>query len=788
MSLPEPENNMPSRDDGNGGDNTNNIDGERRESDTKKSFDLATFHQLRLERWENQKRAEQQSRQRNGQKSRLRWSSSASSSSSMMDSSIKTVQSRSFQASSNAIEKNTIDKLSARRELLRLGQRYASFSLSVQQGRLPSPEQTSWGNTTENAELQKALFPSPTDTDSSPATHISESEGSSLASEKAVIHHSPHFLDITSRSYSVPLEAFSHHDNGISLVTPDVKNASKENVGVYGSQYLLLARTNYSPTPTSKIDHDGGANIIDADDGSSSASYNTPTPHLQAASACNSQGDNEDGCEAQEDVEVETDHFSSFCKAQILISEIEDNALRQLEVASMCPSEADTKNDNLVPSNKTNVQRIVYYVVRSALVTIAGAALFFYWRYIVSWCKLTYPRLSPLLSAQLNSWLHSMTAHSWSLETIQSAFYSKMADGVKQASSLHGHATSHLTLWANVLWRTTVTIYSDWTKDIVTIYTDWTKDVDMLSWIIHNIYRLEKLYYDALQLFNETKCSFSEVQDSSVVAWNATLSVAISCWQHLEGAPMSHFFYKSKEHIVIRKATLTTPIIFCSNDGCISKTLANETLALLDNGDDVKSINESSSPQFWRKSINGTPFVRHQLPSMRHDFRRCIHSIPSLGTQPEGSDSSRTHWHISISPAFNELQHPDERSKSLFPVVGLGRSRLSLVSHRLDNILISTDIRKSLAASMIMQKSRRRNSEHIPPHQQSSQAMITKERNYYKSSYPTQEQSHEKDIFDDVNVMSMAREFVGQLLQRRSSNTKWSSTTPNFSLYPPLPA
>ena len=57
--------------------------------------------------------------------------------------------------------------------------------------------------------------------------------------------------------------------------------------------------------------------------------------------------------------------------------------------------------------------------------------------------------------------------------------------------------------------------------------------------------------------------------------------------------------------------------------------------------------------------------------------------------------------------------------------------------------------------------------------QQPSQLVAKKERNYYKSSYPTdKEQGLEKDEFEDVDVMSIASEFVGKLLQRRSRNKK----------------
>ena len=487
----------------------------------------------------------------------------------------------------------------------------------------------------------KALFSSPTNVRNCPL----ENGGISEEQESGITNDSPQYINM--RSHSVPMEPMSHNDNGISVVTPDQRVSSEDYVGIHGIHYLLLARNNSSPI---RSNEESGANVtvIDADDGSSSASYSTPTPHLQAASACDSHGENDDVYDdhhhcRQQDVERETDHFSDFLTAQVFISEIQDNTSRQLDAGSK----------KLVQTHKARTWRITYYVARSALVIIVGATMYFLWRNIESWYRLTYPGVSPaiIFSAQLHSWLDSIPAHAVSLESMWNALHSKMTDGVEQTMLLHSHYTSHLTMWSNVVWSTPVLLYEN-----------WTKDVDVLCSIIESIYRIEKLYYDTSQLFTGT---ILDIQESSVVARNVTLSVAISCWQQLESVQLSHLFSKSTDPIVIRRATLTDPIVFNSNNECPSRLLENETLTLFDNGDDVKTIIVSSSPPFWRKPVRGTPFVRHQLPSIRQDFHRYIHSIPSLGIQPESSDSSRLR--AFINPTFDGLQRPNERSKRLVP-------------------------------------------------------------------------------------------------------------------------
>ena len=83
-------------------------------------------------------------------------------------------------------------------------------------------------------------------------------------------------------------------------------------------------------------------------------------------------------------------------------------------------------------------------------------------------------------------------------------------------------------------------------------------------------------------------------------------------------------------------------------------------------------------------------------------------------------------------------------------------------------------MRKNIAASMIMQKSR------PPPQagksisqQDQSQSMVLKEKkNYYDASYPAQEEQFDRDAFDDIDVMSMTSDFFGQLLKRRRPSKK----------------
>ena len=792
--------------------------------DTTKQFDIGAFQQLRLERLTNIRKAEQLRIQREEERNRLRWNSTftspqgtATANSFPLPVDTSSVRGKHGRAQSSSLEIDSLDKSLARRELRSLGKRYASFS--------------SFGGGNPIL-LERELFPPRQVSSGTPQTQAIDPTSE---------------IDIDTMSYSTPAETLSIHDNaGISVVTPDKKVSSKinNNPGVYGSHYLVLARSNSSPNIASNVNYNRNSTTNEGDDdGSSTASYNTPTPHLQAASACDSNGENDDACEGhqrhQNDASGGTaDHFSAFFKAHVLISEMEESEAKQCE--------AEKEREILTRAHRARMRRIVRFAVRFAMVVIAGATLYyFYWDKFTTWYKLSYtgwPFIGEALSCRVYSWLQSIQAHfkslefclrnlerpvwmnnlfsgevhstlysvqhklshpEWSLakhlfndahslldsiqtrlqaiemirkatslrmaegaeetklfiDGIKNEFYSTLVSGVEQLMLVCDQLTSRLISWAEAVWSTGVTLYKD-----------LTKDVDVLSWTIQNIYRIEKLYYDSRRLIPDTLLELQqfmtlaakEVKASSAIVGNVTLSLAMSCWQNLDLLHPRHLFYKSEERIIIRRERFTEPIDFYSIDEYHLQAFDNETDVALNSGDYVVSSQVvESSPPFWKQS--GTPFVRHPLPSIaRQEFHRYIHTIPSYGSRPQSTDSnlSRMYW------------HPEGKSQDLDKVVSLVRSQLSLYSLRLDSIGVSPDMRKNIAASMIMQKSR------PPPQadksisqQDQSHAMVLKEKkNYYDASYPTQEEQFERDAFDDIDVMSMTSEFVGQvgqLLKRR---------------------
>jgi len=259
----------------------------------------------------------------------------------------------------------------------------------------------------------------------------------------------------------------------------------------------------------------------------------------------------------------------------------------------------------------------------------------------------------------------------------------------------------------------------------VDVYTNWRKEFDLLSCMIHHIYRLQIMHQEIKHRFG--------------VAWNITLSVVALFSEPLKSEQLSntsHPFVPQDLNIM----RSVSPLVSWSNDDYFSRVYGNKT----------EAVNELLSPKFWRAPI-GPPFMR--LPVTRH---RCIHSIPSLGTWPEDSSISR-------SPPLSELRESNDHDHSQ-RIFLRRRPRLSLDKTRLDSIAISLDVHKNMAASTIMQKAKPpQHSEHFP--REPSQAVTSVKRNHYESSYSSGH-SDDKDIFEDVDVMKLSREFVGKLLNR----------------------
>ena len=706
--------------------NDRNEDSKIMEKENDKTFNINAFHQLQVERCESQLRAEQERSLRR----RLHWDSTVGIS--MEDhhsNSQRQCPTRSV--SFEGVSSSETDKLLARRELFRLGRRYAS--------RKNSSVSSITANTHEARDQ-----------------HVKSGELSSPSNTTTLESYRQHSTQSTERRDIIP-------------DPPSIRPASSSPL----KTLLLLAR--------------GGSPPQDA------TLTSSPAPHLEAASPCNSHGENEEEDHNSCDEEQGDDHFSSFCKAQVFISEIEHKSISsrtQHEKLTSCTSceDGNIQDINREPHKPWVMELIVQYM----LTTIAVAAVFVAWLYIMRWYKFICSEwsLKEILLALHLRCVDILRWSCWSAETMQNIYNSRLMDlqsqtvlfwdhvtcrlihnakllcgaparmiwitprlvhstivyRLEQISSQWEYATSRLMLVFTATYEHWQSIISDGLKEIETIafsvtllmkslvnipitaYTSWRKDFDMLAWTVDSMYCIVKKYYDALELLSEAKDKAIEVRQASILAWNMTLSSVIAFWQQLKSEQPQ---VGSQDNNIIRRSTLTMPLIFKPS---------NVTLSLPTKEDTAK-IDVSVPPQYLRGISRGTPFV----------IRRNIHNGHHLEAEQNFNFTS---------PSLNVWQ----QNGLSYPLVLLRHPRLSLDSSGLDSDTIRTK-----APSLAMQSK--------PPQQQpTKQPTKTKKKgDYYSSSFPTQggssNSSHDDlDIFNEVDVMSMAREFVSKLWQQRRKN------------------
>lgn len=501
-------------------------------------------------------------------------------------------------------------------------------------------------------------------------------------------------LDSKSRSSS-SIDIMSLHD-GAFLCGSRINGtiASNEGIGTHGMHYLLLARTNFlsGSTEETKYQESNEGSVVNDEDGSASESYSTPTPHLQIFM-------DEDGCNDHDET-LKFDHFSSFCAALLLLSETEDKSSKV--PMSQHESLLEVYQENFMRQWKGR-HRSIKIFIKVCLIVIAGVAIFFCWRYTFR-------------STQCNARIPS-------IQSAKTIFMNEM----DRLVSLREQLTPNSTFLVKLSW-----------KNPIRSHTNWRQDFDLFPFIIESLYRLQKNYRYALRVASVAK--YRMLDEAPAVAWNTTLAFATSLWRsNIMSEKRLIYTTHRSQPLHIWKSTLTSPVLFRSEDVILSNVLRNDTSCLFDDANIAKPPNESL---FWRKPMK-LPFVKHR-------------SIPSFETGHENIS-------IPISSSLTRLEEPNKRGYPC-PLILLSRPRLTLDHPRINSIAISLDIRRNLVASMIIKRAR-------PPRQSENMlAITTAKRDYYESSYPSHGQTEGKYVFDDVDVMNMAHEYIKRLLQRSKLN------------------
>jgi hypothetical protein len=448
--------------------------------------------------------------------------------------------------------------------------------------------------------------------------------------------------------------------------------------------------------------------INDDEDGSNSESYSTPTaPHLPTSSDKDISYDQQDG--------TKFDHyFSSFSAAHLLRSELEDKSLKSLR---------RTDHEYRMQQQKRKMNQRMKKIIKVSSSALAALAVLFCWRYTLNWR--THAQLDKTISVQYSAFYQSMQHSYWPMKT-------RFEKRVDQLLCLREHNTTlHLLSWPKLR-----------RINPVSVFTEWRQHIDRISCIIQSVYRIQKGYQDALAIavaakykclgvrrnaaLTAAKTTKHNVLGFPLVAWNSSLAFFSTLWRSLTCAELADTSHRFEPH-QFGRSLLTSPVLDWLDDDDVSISGQNDTMWLLDCAEVAEP---AIGTMFWRKSIK-LPFLRKQSPLNRQSY---LHSIPSF--EAVQADSSDLICSVPLPSKMNK------RGITHQPIL-LSRPHLVLKNPRVDSIAISLEKNQTYVSASTMK------------------------RDYYESSYPFAEQCEGKNIFEDVDVMSMMHEFIGNVLQRQ---------------------
>lgn len=583
---------------------------------------------------------------------------------------------------------------------------------------------------------------------------LSQRYSSSIGSQRHVA-----ICDDSSDIFADAYESVNEIMSSSAVVTPDVRtnkstiqtidtsNGCNEDhkSKALGRHYLLhlghVARSHYPLNSSiASIDKDE-ENADDGEEDSCSSSHNTPTPHLRAASACDSHGDHDDDIDYNDQhhhdrghsVDRETNYFSCLCKAHLMLSG--QHTANHDESSVHTPTNSTTTKALFFTKKKKKFLRCfarcaVGALLAVALCTVASVA----WRKVILLWQLCLPRLSSTLLLPTRH-LHRIitkTASSFRASaTAQNEVRLEMHKMTKQQMLAIWRVLVKLANRVIILAKRVRLAPGVW-------YANATKDIHVPSLIIESMYRIARFYYNCLQLFEEAHNRVVEFHRSTKDAWNATLTVALTCWQRRCFGTEEHPVLDEKSDVAMRRSTLTIPINSLSDPfhTSVARFVANNQTQT----ERWEAFHKASSPRFWKASER-TTFVGATLPLLSDDSRRYIHSLPSLEQMELPLVEAALHTQPSSRPAL-------ELDPSII------RDAL-----RMKSTIASAAVHENLEKMMMQYKESKRS---VP------KAISPEMKNYYTASYPVEDVSSEgNDVFDAINLMDMAFDLLSNKRVKR---------------------
>eukprot|EP01082_Thalassiosira_pseudonana_P011337 g9981.t1 g9981 contig4:995530-997742(+) len=405
--------------------------------------------------------------------------------------------------------------------------------------------------------------------------------------------------------------------NKSTIQTIDTSNGCNEDhmSKALGRHYLLhlghVARSHYPLNSSiASIDKDE-ENADDGEEDSCSSSHNTPTPHLRAASACDSHGDHDDDIDYNEQhhhdrghsVDRETNYFSCLCKAHLMLSG--QHTANHDESSVHTPTNSTTTKALFFTKKKKKYLRCfarcaVGALLAVALCTVASVA----WRKVILLWQLCLPRLSSTLL------LPTRHLHRIIMKTASSFRASATAQNEVRLEMHKMTKQQMLAIWrVLVKLANRVIILAKRVRHAPGVwYANATKDIHVPSLIIESMYRIAR----GIDL----------------------LATAV---------------LDEKSDVAMRRSTLTIPINSLSDPfhTSVARFVANNQTQT----ERWEAFHKASSPRFWKASER-TTFVGATLPLLSDDSRRYIHSLPSLEQMELPLVEAALHTQPSSRPAL----------------------------------------------------------------------------------------------------------------------------------------
>lgn len=513
---------------------------------------------------------------------------------------------------------------------------------------------------------------------------------------------------------------------------PDLGEESVDGNYLLHLEQLARESSRLYSSPATEIAYDVN------DDDSTSSSCDSPTPQLQAASACDSHGGNDEGIGGSEqnqrklDDDADSNYFSCLCKAHVLISEGRKNDL--FRAIANTGQQAETQDRGYELSQNERLTRIATFI-KHGMIILAIALFFasveFVQHKILSW----YWGISPCIQMSVSGMGQKLSR--WLDTTRLSLSVLSPLENQSVRDVLFGEG--YIRNLIKILLRTKSISEMVWRR-LHILFVQWAQDIDFTTTGLEIWFRIAKLRFDCHLFLVETMKKLRETGTSAIIAWNMTVTIVCSTWRESISRPSTSY---TNEHINLRTSRSTKPIDFpfkvnfSSVGNGYNQTMTSDPIfpnVAFCSKSTISFLKAHDIHSFW------VPIHLNSHSSFGHLSKNHNSYSGSVDADVFIFNDNDEQLFVSYSDTVDTIRR---KSDELSPYM-YGNWRLPKLPK--DNITSSLQKNQSI------------------PEEEEGEPM-----NYYAASFPTVPNNDEggEDLFASVNLMEMASEITRRFLPRR---------------------